>query len=64
MTDYATLKRYAFDQIKAYPMLRDAIIDLLELCQSEIADEGSVEHEVELCARDIEQLVLAQIPIA
>ena len=64
MTDYATLKRYALEQIKNYPVIEGEVKELLELCRDEISEGGSVEHEVELCARDIEQLVLAQIPIA
>jgi hypothetical protein len=48
---------FAKEFIKEYPNLKAEVIDLLELCQSEIEEGGSPTHEVELCINSIKQLL-------
>ena len=51
------LKTYVNDKIVIYPNLRDDILGLYQLCLDEIEYGGSVEHEIELCVNDIEELL-------
>ena len=51
------IKQYATDMILKYPTLKDMIIDLYELCMTEIEEGGSVENEFSLFQRDVEELI-------
>jgi len=42
---------------KKYPHLLEQVMDLIEMCQDEIADEGSYEGEIELCLQSMDELV-------
>jgi hypothetical protein len=48
---------FAKEFIKEYPNLKEEVIDLLNLCQSEIEEGGSPTHEVDLCINSIKQLI-------
>jgi hypothetical protein len=48
---------FAREFVKEHPHLKHQVIDLLELCQSEIEEGGSPQHEVELCIGSIKELV-------
>jgi len=48
---------FAKEFIKEHPNLKEEVVDLLELCQSEIEEGGSPTHEVELCINSIKQLL-------
>jgi hypothetical protein len=43
--------------IDKHPEHKREIIDLLNLCVTEIEDGGSREHECELCRNEIEELI-------
>jgi hypothetical protein len=43
--------------ILKYPTLKDMIIDLYDLCMTEIEEGGSVENEFSLFQRDVEELI-------
>lgn len=45
------------EKIKHCPKLRTDIIDLLNLALMEIEDGSSVEHQIELCMSDVEELI-------
>jgi hypothetical protein len=49
--------QYATDMILKYPTLKDMIIDLYELCMTEIEEGGSVENEFSLFQRDVDELI-------
>jgi hypothetical protein len=51
------IKQYATDMILKYPTLKDMIIDLYELCMTEIEEGGSVENEFSLFQRDVDELI-------
>ena len=51
------IKQYTTDMILKYPTLKDMIIDLYELCMTEIEEGGSVENEFSLFQRDVEELI-------
>jgi hypothetical protein len=51
------LIKYANEAIKKRPDLKEDILDLVSLCQSEIEDGASVQNEIELCRNDIEELL-------
>lgn len=51
------IKQYATDMILKYPTLKDMIIDLYELCMTEIEEGESVENEFSLFQRDVEELI-------
>jgi hypothetical protein len=53
----SNIKQYATDMILKYPTLREMIIDLYELCMTEIEEGGSVENEFSLFQRDVEELI-------
>jgi len=53
----SNIKQYATDMILKYPTLKDIIIDLYELCMTEIEEGGSVENEFSLFQRDVEELI-------
>jgi hypothetical protein len=48
---------FAKEFIKEHPNLKVEVMDLLELCQSEIEEGGSPTHEVDLCINSIKQLL-------
>jgi hypothetical protein len=48
---------FAKEFINEHPNLKVEVMDLLELCQSEIEEGGSPTHEVELCINSIKQLL-------
>jgi hypothetical protein len=47
---------FAKEFIKEHPNFKEEVIDLLDLCQSEIEEGGSPTHEVDLCINSIKQL--------
>jgi hypothetical protein len=51
------LREYALEVIKNYPELKEDVIGLYILCQSEIEEGGSPDHEIQLCLEDIRQLI-------
>ena len=51
------LRDYARTCINDRPELRDEIVGLWELCLNEIQEGGSRQHEINLCHRDIEELM-------
>jgi hypothetical protein len=51
------LLEYANSVIKDHPGLKRDIISLVELCNDEISQGESSEHEIELCIEDIRQLI-------
>jgi hypothetical protein len=51
------IKQYATDMILKYPTLKDMIIDLYELCMTEIEEGGSEQNEFNLFQRDVEELI-------
>jgi len=57
----SNIKQYATDMILKYPTLKDMIIDLYELCMTEIEEGGSVENEFSLFQRDVEELIEGMI---
>ena len=48
---------FAKEFIKEHPKLKEEVIGLLDLCQSEIEEGGSPTHEVELCLGSIKELL-------
>jgi hypothetical protein len=48
---------FAKEFINEHPNLKVEVMDLLELCQSEIEEGGSLTHEVDLCINSIKQLI-------
>lgn len=59
MNDRITyLKKYAKDFIEKHPQHKEAVLELVGLCFSEIEEGGSVENEIQLCINDINQLIL------
>ena len=57
MTTTKELRVYAQEQIEKFPNLKKDIVGLFNLCVNEIDEGGSVEHEVQLCHSEIEQLI-------
>lgn len=51
------LKSFVIETIQKYPHLKDEVVDLYELCLSEIEEGGSTTHEIELCLSDIQDLI-------
>lgn len=51
------LNKFAKDTISKHPELKNEIEELLQLCQSEIEDGGSLTHERELCYGSIKELL-------
>ena len=52
------LNKYAKDFIEKHPQHKEEVKDLVQLCLDEIGEGGSVEHEIQLCINDIDQLAL------
>jgi hypothetical protein len=57
MTSLSELVSWAKDKVKEYPVHRQEIFSLVSLCESEIEEGGSVQHEIDLCKEDICQLI-------
>ena len=57
MTNFRDLVHYTKGIVAKHPALQEEIDGLLELCWSEIEEGGSVQHEINLCRRDIDSLV-------
>ena len=55
--NYRDLTVYARIVSAQYPDLKEEIYGLVDLCQAEIEDGGSEQHEIHLCKTDIDQLV-------
>jgi hypothetical protein len=51
------LRHWVFDKCNKHPELKNEMLDYLTLCIDEIDEGGSVEHEIELCINDIEELI-------
>ena len=51
------LVQYARGLKNQYPHLFNEIWSLITLCQDEIEEGGSEEHEIQLCRSDIEELI-------
>lgn len=54
--EFKELIDYGNEILKTRPDLKNDIKGLLDLCESEIEEGGSVEHEIELCREDMRQL--------
>jgi len=52
-----TLRNYLKESITNHPQHKEEILSLYSLCLSEIEEEGSEEHECDLCYRDVEELI-------
>lgn len=50
-------REFAIEFIKKHPQHKSEVIDYLQLCQDEIDEGGSVEHEVELFIGSCEDLL-------
>jgi len=61
MTNFRDLVHYAKDIVAKHPDLKEEIDGLLELCWSEIEEGSSVQHEINLCQRDIDSLVSEKV---
>ena len=57
MNTIKELRAFCKDTIKTYPQLTGEIEGLLELCLDEIDAGESTDHEINLCYRDIKQLI-------
>lgn len=51
------LQKYIKETLKKHPKLKEDLLDLYQLCIGEIEDGESEIHEVELCMRDIKELI-------
>lgn len=51
------LMDWCTEKIKHCPKLKNDIVDLLNLALMEIEDGASIEHEIELCMSDVEELI-------
>lgn len=50
-------KNKCVEYINKYPELKSEILDIYNLCLSEIEEGGSVQHEISLGMADLEDLV-------
>lgn len=57
ITNMKDLLKFCYDTAKKYPHLADEINDFYILCQDEIEQGGSTQHEIELCIQSIEDLI-------
>lgn len=57
MEQLSNLKSYVRECVKSHPQHEEEIKDLFYLCLSEIEEGGSVDNEVSLCIRDINELI-------
>jgi len=51
------LKGYVIENAKSYPTLKEEIYELFFICQDEIEDGGSPQHEINLCKDSISQII-------
>ena len=51
------LKKYVVEMINKYPGLREEIVDFYQLCQDEIEQGESTDHEIQLCYSSINDLI-------
>lgn len=51
------LVKFANGFIRDNPQFRNEVYDLLSLCEDEIDEGGSPEHEIQLCEESIRQLL-------
>lgn len=58
---YHELKLYAKTITSQYYDLKEEILGLLDLCETEIEEGGSIQHEIDLCYNDINALVKERI---
>jgi len=61
MTNFRELVSYARSVADNHPDLKDEIDGLVDLCWSEIEEGGSIQHEINLCQRDIDSLVAEKV---
>ena len=57
MTSLPEFISWAKNKAKEYPHLREEILDLISLCEDEIEEGGSTEHEIQLAQTAIDQLI-------
>jgi hypothetical protein len=57
MRNFKELFIYARSVVAQYPDLKEEVLGLIDLCESEIEEGGSVQHEIDLCKRDIDEIV-------
>lgn len=57
MEQLSNLKSYVRESIKKYPQHEEEIKSTYFLCLDEIEEGGSVENEISLCYRDIDELI-------
>jgi hypothetical protein len=57
MNSFSEFVQKAKSIAKEYPIHRKEIFDFISLCESEIEEGGSVQHEIELAYNDICELV-------
>jgi len=55
------LLEYASEMIRLHPSFIDEVNGLIDLCEYEIEQGGSIEHEIESCREDIRQLVSGRL---
>jgi hypothetical protein len=55
--EHKFLVTYLKEQITKYPNLKSEILDFYSLCQSEIEEGSSPEHERSLCYNSVEELI-------
>lgn len=51
------LIKFCMHKAEMYPELKESIFQDLCLCQDEIIDGGSPQHEIELCKNSVLQLI-------
>lgn len=51
------LIKFANGFIRDNPQLKNEVYDLIQLCEDEIEQGGSPEHEIQLCEEAIRQLL-------
>ena len=52
------LLEFAKQTMERYPAIKSDVEELIELCVMEIEDGGSRRHEIELCWRNIHDLII------
>jgi hypothetical protein len=57
------LQAFGDEVIKKHPHFKDEVVELLELCISEIEEGSSCQHEVNLCWSDLEDLMNTKIEL-
>lgn len=57
MEQLSNLKTFVNQSIKSHPQHEEEIKSLFYLCLDEIEEGGSIDNEIQLCIRDIEELI-------